>query len=164
MPAANEWRYAELTHLLESYPGLPVKLVRGRSREVMQAANVVLLASGTATLEAMLLKRPMVVSYRMGAFSWAVISRLVTTKFAALPNVLADRPLVPELLQKDATPDALVSALQSELANGDKRASLVAEFTLIHQRLRLGFGDRAAARIGQLLSRGAHDRLVSGFL
>lgn len=154
MPAANEWRYAELTHLLESYPGLPVKLVRGRSREVMQAANVVLLASGTATLEAMLLKRPMVVSYRMGAFSWAVISRLVTTKFAALPNVLADRPLVPELLQKDATPDALVSALQSELANGDKRASLVAEFTLIHQRLRLGFGDRAAARIGQLLSRG----------
>src|SRR5690606_6975111 len=101
---------------LAAYPGLPLTLVSGRSREVMAAANAVLLASGTATLEATLLKRPMVVTYRMAPLSWALVKRLVKTPFAALPNILAGRALVPELIQDDATPEAMVAALEPLLA------------------------------------------------
>ncbi len=151
LPAVNDDRFAELTSMLKHLPGLSVHLVKGRSREVMAAADTVLLASGTATLEAMLLKRPMVVAHRMGAFSWALISRLVTTRFAALPNILADRPLVPELLQKEATTDAIVAALQNQLGNVAEREALLAEFDLIHKHLRLGFSDRAVQAIAGLL-------------
>ena len=151
MPAANDARYSELSTLLEAHPDLSVHLVKGRSREVMTAADVVLLASGTATLETMLLKRPMVVAYRMAALSWVLMSRMATTKFVALPNVLADRALVPELLQSAATADAMVAALQAQLANTAETESLLREFGRIHQSLRLDFSARAAQAIAELL-------------
>jgi lipid-A-disaccharide synthase len=152
MPAANANRYAELEQLLLSYPELPVTLVAGRSREVMTASDAVLLASGTATLEAMLLKRPMVVSYRMTALSWAIISRMATTRFASLPNILAAREVVPELLQRRARPELIYDALRPLLEGGGEREATLHEFDRIHQRLRLSYGDRAADAITRLIA------------
>ncbi|MBE9539521.1 MAG: lipid-A-disaccharide synthase [Proteobacteria bacterium] len=151
MPAANDARYAELSAALEAWPDLPVKLVHGKSREVMTAADAVLLASGTATLEAMLLKRPMVVAYRMAAFSWFLISRMLTTRYVALPNLLADRLLVPELLQTEATPEAMAAQLQKQLGSAQEREALIAQYRGIHRGLALNFSARAAQAIGDLL-------------
>lgn len=152
MPAANKARYAELEHLLEAYPDLPVTLVAGRSREAMAAADAVLLASGTATLEAMLLKRPMVVSYRMAALSWAIMSRLATTKWVGLPNILAGRELVPELLQSKARADLVCAALLPLLTDSGERDSTVNEFEQIHRQLALGYGERSAQAISRLVA------------
>lgn len=152
LPAANAARHAELLQLLKNYPELPVTLIEGKSREAMAASDVVLLASGTATLEAMLLKRPMVICYRMAAFSWALISRMTTTEFAGLPNVLAGRELVPELLQDRARPELIFSALRPLLEDGGQRESLLSAFDQIHRQLRLGYGDRAADAIFRLVA------------
>jgi lipid-A-disaccharide synthase len=152
MPAANEARHEELAQLLQAYPDLPVTLITGRSREAMAAADAVLLASGTATLEAMLLKRPMVVSYRMAALSWALISRMATTKFAGLPNILAGRELVPELLQGRARADLIYAALRPLLEDSGERESTLGEFDRIHRQLRLGYGEQIAEAISRLVA------------
>lgn len=147
LPAANEARYVELEEHLKAYPDLQIILIKGQSRDAMAAADAVLLASGTATLEALLLKRPMVIAYKMAAFSWAIISRIATTKYAGLPNVLADRELVPELLQDRARADLIVAALRPLLTDGADRDSTIAQFDSIHRQLRLGYGERAAQAI-----------------
>jgi lipid-A-disaccharide synthase len=152
IPAANAARYVELESLVAAHPELPVTLIKGNSREAMAAADAVLLASGTATLEAMLLKRPMVICYRMSALSWALISRIATTRFAGLPNILAGRELVPELLQGRARADLVATALHPLLENSDRRESTLSEFTRIHQALRLSYGERAAAAIARLVA------------
>ena len=110
------------------------------------AADAALLASGTATLEAMLLKRPMVVAYRMGAISWALVSRLVKTRYAALPNILAGEARVPELIQDAATPDAMASALWPLLA-GEAGGQQVEAFDTLHEQLRRGCAEQAAAAL-----------------
>jgi lipid-A-disaccharide synthase len=152
LPAANAARHAELMTLLADYPELPLTLVAGRSREVMSAADAVLLASGTATLEAALLKRPMVVAYRMGWLSWLLVSTLVNTPYAALPNVLAGRVVVPELLQGEAVPAALASALAPLLAGEGAAGKQLREFDDIHCQLRQSYGERAAAALGELVA------------
>lgn len=144
MPAASADRAVQLQTLLDSGPPLPVTLVEGRSREVMAAADAVLLASGTATLEAMLLKRPMVVAYRMAPLSWALVSRLVKTPWAALPNILAGRELVPELIQDAATPEAMAAALLPLLSGAAQAEAQQVAFDQIHQALSLNFAGAAA--------------------
>jgi lipid-A-disaccharide synthase len=151
LPAASDARYGELEVLLAQYPDVPVMLIAGQSSRAMVACDAVLLASGTATLEAMLLKRPMVVAYRMAAISWAVISRLVSTPFVALPNVLAGRELVPELLQNQATVMGIMQALEKQLADTKGKADTLAEFDRIHRDLRLDFSAQAAQAIDTLL-------------
>ncbi len=94
---------------------LQVRLVRGRSRSAIAAADLVLAKSGTATLETLLLRRPMVVAYRLGALSAWLIRRLQKSAYVALPNILAGHALVPELLQEDARPEALAAALIEQL-------------------------------------------------
>lgn len=153
IPAANDSRRDELTQILAAYPQLPVTLLSGRSREAMAAADAVLLASGTATLEAALLRRPMVVAYRMGHLSWWLLSRLVKTEYAALPNVLAGKALVPELLQDAATPAAMVSTLQPLLAEGGAAQQQVQEFEAIHRNLRQDCAVQSAAVLTRLAAR-----------
>ncbi len=150
LPAANPPRAGELREQLKAFPGLPVTLVDGRSREVMAAADVILLASGTATLEAALLKRPMVVAYRLSAFTWFLVSRLVHTEFAALPNVLAGKRLVPELLQEQVSADSLARELTTLLESPAACAGQVAGFDAIHATLRRDFAASVAAALGQL--------------
>ena len=149
LPAANAARERELQALLDGQPDLPVTLVSGRSREAMAAADAVLLASGTATLEAALVKRPMVVTYRMAAFSWWLVTRLVKISFAALPNVLAGRSLVPELLQDAATPEAAAAAVAS-LLSGESSGEQLQAFDRIHEELQQGFAQKSAQALKAL--------------
>jgi lipid-A-disaccharide synthase len=136
IPAANQKRLAQLQEMLARYPELQGKvlLVEGQSRQVMTAADVVLVNSGTATLEAMLLRRPMVMSYRLGGLSYAIVSRLVKTNRFALPNILADKDIVPEFVQDEAEPVAMAEAIR-KLLTPPGTAGLMKEFDAIHQLL-----------------------------
>jgi lipid-A-disaccharide synthase len=136
LPAANPLRKQELQRHLLAHPELPVTVLSGHAREAMAAADVVLAAAGTATLEAALLKRPMVVVYRTGALSWWLLSKLVRTDFVALPNLIAGKALVPELLQGAASIDALVAELAVLLSNGGMAPAVSDAFDTIHRQLR----------------------------
>jgi lipid-A-disaccharide synthase len=150
LPAANPLREQELRRHLLAFGQLPVTLLQGRSREAMAAADVVLSAAGTATLEAALLKRPLVVAYRTGALSWRLLSALVRTEFVALPNLIAGRALVPEFLQDAATVSALVAALAPLLSNGGMAPAVVEEFDVIHHQLRRGSAAAVAEAVLEL--------------
>ncbi|WP_286816368.1 lipid-A-disaccharide synthase [Marinobacter sp. UBA3607] len=154
IPCVNRDREKQVEGLVEALEvKLPVTLVRGRSREVMAASDVVLLASGTATLEAMLLKRPMVVGYRLSNLSYKLLSRLVKVPWVALPNLLAQQGLVPELLQDDATPEALGAAVLERMENTEEREQLQQAFTELHESLRQNADERAATAISELMER-----------
>ncbi|HEA54073.1 hypothetical protein LCGC14_0917190 [marine sediment metagenome] len=152
IPCVNREREAQVRDLIEALDvKLQVTIVRGRSRDVMAASDVVLLASGTATLEAMLLKKPMVVGYRLSSVSYALVSRLVKVPYVSLPNLLAKQPLVPELLQDDATPESLGSAVLERLENQQERDRLIEAFTELHHTLRQDADEKAAQAISRLL-------------
>ena len=154
VPCINRERETQVRALADALAvKLPLTVVRGRSREVMAAADVVLLASGTATLEAMLLKKPMVVGYRLSNFSFAVLSRLVKVPWVSLPNLLAREELVPELLQENATPEKLAAAVQERLDNPQERERLKAAFTRLHHVLRRNADERAAEAVSGLIEK-----------
>ncbi|WP_138440505.1 lipid-A-disaccharide synthase [Marinobacter alexandrii] len=152
IPCVNRDRERQVRDLVDALEvTLPVTIVRGRSREVMAASDVVLLASGTATLEAMLLKKPMVVGYRLSEFSYALLSRLVKVPHVALPNLLAKKALVPELLQADASPESLGAAVLERLENESERERLFDSFTELHHTLRQDADEKAAQAVSELL-------------
>jgi len=137
-------------------PAVPWTLFEGRSREVMRAADAVLIASGTATLECLLLGRPMVVAYRGSPVTaWLLLKAgLLKTRYVSLPNLLADEPTVPELLQDQATPEKLAAAVLELLAPGSAaRARQVAAFDRVRQTLRCDAAARAADIIAGMLQR-----------
>lgn len=149
-PMAGEDLARQFAALLESRAsGAPVRLVRGRSHEAMAASDVVLTASGTATLEASLIKRPMVVAYRVAPLTrWLLQSfRMLNIDRFALPNLLAGRDLVPEILQDAVSPEALAVAVLRWLDDPAACAELRAQFDLIHRRLRKGADERAAEMV-----------------
>lgn len=152
IPCVNAERELQVRELVETLEvTLPVTLVRGRSREVMAAADTVVLASGTATLEAMLLKKPMVVSYRLSPLTFALVSRLVRVPHIALPNLLAGETLVPELIQDAATPEALAAAIRERLTDTRAREQLQEAFTRLHQMLRRDADERAADAVAGVI-------------
>ncbi len=152
IPCVNRDRERQVRDLVDALEvKLQVTIVRGRSREVMAASDVVLLASGTATLEAMLLKKPMVVGYRLSDFSYALLSRLVKVPHVALPNLLAKKALVPELLQADASPESLGAAVLERLENENEREHLFAAFTELHHTLKQDADEKAAQAVSELL-------------
>ena len=107
---------------------LNVTVVSGGGREAIRASDAVLIASGTATLEAMLMGKPMVIAYRMASLSWHIMSRMVTLPYVGLPNILAGRQVAPEYLQDEATPSNLANALQRILDGaGDEQIAIFAE-------------------------------------
>lgn len=123
---------------------LDVRLIEGRSDLVLAAADLALVKSGTSTLEALLLKTPMVVAYRIGEMTYRMVSSMLTTEYVALPNVLSKSRLVPEFLQKDATSDALAEALVHELQHTEDGTSLTNSFQKIHRELRKEASNSAA--------------------
>jgi lipid-A-disaccharide synthase len=130
-----------------------VRVFDGQAQEVMAASDVILLASGTATLEATLVKRPMVVAYRLGALTSFLLKHLKLFKapFFAQPNLLAGRAIVPEYFNDEVRPDILGPAILKQLTRED-RASLVQTFAQIHETLRRDASSRAADAIVELLN------------
>ena len=151
IPAANKARREQIQALLDAQPDLPVSLVDGQSRTVMAAADVVLMASGTATLEGLLLTKPMVVGYRVGAVTYAIVSRLIKSEFVSLPNLLCRQEMVPELIQEALTTDAIVTAVRRWFDQPEQAQALKAQFQDVHQQLRGGASEKAAAAVAQLL-------------
>ena len=132
--------------LLQLGVSLPITLVQGHSREVMTAADVVLTASGTAALEAMLLERPMLVGYRLSAMTYWLVNGLALVKvpYVSLPNLLADEELVPEFMQHACVPETLGPALLRLLADPRRRESMRSRFRELGAVLRQGSSQRAA--------------------
>ena len=134
-------------------PDLTIELLDGRPRDAIGAADLVLTASGTATLETLLLKRPMVVAYRLSALSHWLIRTfdLLKVPHVAIANLLADEPLAPELLQDDCRPDRLGGALLEMLDDDERRSQIAHHYQIIHQRLRCDAADSAAEAVLNLL-------------
>jgi lipid-A-disaccharide synthase len=152
LPAANAARRTQIETLLAARPSsLPIQITEGQSQLAMTAADVILMTSGTTTLEALLLKKPMVVAYRMGAWSFAVVKMLVKVKFMSLPNLLANRELVPERLQNDVRADVLGPLLLERMDNKELRAQLEQEFLHIHESLRRNASACAATALLKLI-------------
>ena len=149
VPAANQSRYDQLKKILDTRSD-NITLLKQQSHQAMEAADAVLLTSGTTALEAMLLKKPMVVGYRMNPLSFKLLFPLIKTPFISLPNLLANQPLVPELIQDQAT----VETLAAEVVNLYQANSteLVEHFNELHQQLSLDSASLATAAISQLIA------------
>jgi lipid-A-disaccharide synthase len=158
IPAANTDRQRQLEAILASRPELPLTLIEQQSLLAMEAANAVLLTSGTTALEAMLLKKPMVVSYRMGNISYTLIKRFIKTPYVSIPNLLANKMLVPELIQQDATVENLRSAVDAAL-DSSNRDQLVASFDQLHEQINRDSGNCAAAAIAKLIGQSENSSL-----
>jgi lipid-A-disaccharide synthase len=158
VPAANAKCRAELESLLGKSGIGSALLLEGHAHRAMVAADVVLLASGTAALEAMLAKRPMVVGYRIAPLTHALVKGLgmLKTNVYALPNVLAGKTLVPELMQHDCTPEKLAGAVIDLFRDAHRRDELTHEFERLHLALHKGGGAAASAAraIDQLVATG----------
>ena len=153
IPAASPERKTQLDEILKNYPALEIKILDGKSLLAMTAADVVLLSSGTSTLEAMLLKKPMVVGYRLGALTYALISRMLKIKYVALPNILANELLVPELIEKNATQENILSKVMYFFDNPDQVERLKKRFEDIHMTLKCGGSEAAANALVELLGK-----------
>ncbi|NMG48148.1 lipid-A-disaccharide synthase [Azoarcus communis] len=126
---------------------LPIRMLFGHAVDAMTAADVVLVASGTASLEAALLKRPMVISYRIGKWQYRLMKRMAYLPWVGLPNILCNESLVPELLQDEATPLKLADAIDHWLGDAGARQRLVERFTDLHHQLRQDTATKAADAI-----------------
>jgi lipid-A-disaccharide synthase len=131
---------------------VPIALLDGQSHEALAACDVTLIASGTATLEAALFKRPMVIAYRMNALSYQIMKRMRLQPWIGLPNILCREFVVPELIQHEATPPALAAAVVQWLDAPARRDALAARFMEIHQTLRQDTAAKATDAIAQLLA------------
>jgi lipid-A-disaccharide synthase len=134
---------------------LPLTILFGHAHMAMTAADAVLVASGTATLEAALLKRAMVITYRMPRLSAWIMKRKGYLPYVGLPNILAGEFVVPEILLDDATPENLAQALVNQLQDKEVRRRLERRFLEIHRSLRQGTAARAVEAILPMLERGA---------
>ncbi|MEE3660757.1 lipid-A-disaccharide synthase [Brenneria sp. g21c3] len=151
-PLVNGKRREQFERIKDSVaPDLPVRILDGQAREAMVASDATLLASGTAALECMLAKCPMVVGYRMKPFTFWLAQKLVKTPWVSLPNLLAGRELVTELLQTDCTPDKLAAALTPWLADEHKIAELRATFLDLHRQIRCNADEQAAQAVLELI-------------
>lgn len=154
VPAATPDRRAQIEAMLAAAPTAPaVALIDGDARTVMAASDVVLLASGTATLEAMLAKRPMVVAYRFNALTALIGRLLVRLKWFSLPNLLANETLVPEILQGEVTAERLAVELSRFLDDPVLASARRERFTQIHAQIRRDASARAAAVLLQVAGR-----------
>lgn len=151
IPAANNAREIQIKQLLKALsPKVDAVVTQLSARDVMIAADAVLLASGTATLEAMLCKKPMVVGYKMSTMTHMIMKRLYKPDYFSLPNILANEALVPELLQEDVNPQNMADKLRPMLES--EPHALISRFTQLHKTLQLNADEQAATAIQGLLA------------
>ncbi|AEG92846.1 lipid-A-disaccharide synthase, Glycosyltransferase Family 19-like protein [Ramlibacter tataouinensis TTB310] len=131
--------------------GAGLQIVEGRSHEALEACDLTLIASGTATLEAALFKRPMVIAYRMNRLSFEIMKRQALQPWVGLPNILLRESAVPELLQHDATPERLAGAVLEWLARPDRMAAVHEKFSALHDRLQRDTAQLATDAIEKVL-------------
>jgi lipid-A-disaccharide synthase len=142
----------DLDKALAPFAGqLPLTLLAGRSHDALAACDVTLIASGTATLEAALFKRPMVIAYRMNRLSWALMKRMRYQPWVGLPNILCRDFVVPELIQDQATPRALADAVLGWLDDPQRGDSLRRRFDELHHLLRQDTARLATDAIAQVI-------------
>jgi lipid-A-disaccharide synthase len=132
-------------------PGVPIELLDGRSHEALAACDVTMVASGTATLEAALFKRPMVITYRMAWLNWQRMRRMSYQPWFGLPNILSREFVVPELIQDQATPQELARETLSWLDNAARAEALTRRFADLHLALRQDTARKAADAIAQVI-------------
>jgi lipid-A-disaccharide synthase len=143
-----------------SHPGIQIHLLDGMADEVLEASDVVLIASGTATLQAALWKKPMVISYKVPWLTAQIMKRQGYLPYVGLPNILCGEFVVPELLQDEATPENLAQALIDWLNHPNKVAELKARFSQMHETLRRPTGLLVAQAIVQTIENSRHKRVV----
>lgn len=158
VPLVNQKRIEQFEQLkAQIAPDLEVTILKGNARQAMIVAEATLLASGTAALEAMLCKSPMVVGYKMKGLTYELAKRLVKTDYISLPNLLANEPLVAELIQDDCSPENLANALSVFLsanpAMREKTNALKQRFMQLHQQIQCNADWQAAQAVMRLLER-----------
>ena len=150
VPLANEKRRQEFERIkAEIAPQLNVQLLDGHAREAMIASNAAILASGTVALECMLAKCPMVVGYKMKAFTFWLAKKLIKTPYVSLPNILAGKEIVPELLQHDCTPENIANHVLPFLKSDN--TELKATFLALHKQIRCNADEQAAQAVLDVL-------------
>ncbi|KFN46582.1 lipid-A-disaccharide synthase [Arenimonas metalli] len=154
VPAANPACRAAIENGLLARPLANVMVTDGKAHDAMVASDVVLLASGTAALEGLLAKRPMVVGYRISALTYRIVMLLgmMRVNRYSLPNVLANEPIVPELMQQDCTPENLAEAVMHWFRSPDARTALLPRYQHIHLKLRRDASSAAADAVAELLA------------
>ena len=130
---------------------IPFRLLFGHAQDAVGAAHVALIASGTASLEAALIKRPMVITYKIAKFSYWLMKRMAYLPYVGLPNVLCGRFVVPEILQDAATPENLAEALNQLYVDKENSAAIEAAFTDLHLQLRQNTAEKAAQAVLECL-------------
>ncbi len=151
LPLAPGLRELVAPQLARHAPGVPIQLLDGQSHTALAACDTTLIASGTATLEAALFKRPMVIGYRMNAISWQLMKRMRYQPWVGLPNILCREFVVPELIQDACTPAALAQAVLQSLDDTRAAVSLHQRFSELHHQLRCDTAQRASDAIAQIL-------------
>ena len=155
VPIATDSLYAPLNQLkietLNQCPEIDLQLINGQASSCLEASDSVLIASGTATLEAALWKKPMVISYKVPAITAWIMKRQGYLPYIGLPNILCQKFVVPEILQNDATPQNLAKATLNWLDNPQAVANLESQFIELHHRLRLPTGDLVAQTIQEVI-------------
>ena len=154
VPLVNAKRRAQFEQIHQNVaPELEIQLLDGRAREAMTASDATLLASGTAALECMLTKCPMVVGYRMKPFTFWLAKRLVKTPYVSLPNLLAGREIIKELLQEECEPSALAQQLLPLLTDEEKVHQLKEIFLQLHSAIRCNADEQAANAVLELVEK-----------
>ncbi|WP_448564674.1 lipid-A-disaccharide synthase [Thalassotalea ganghwensis] len=150
VPMVSEKRAQQFSRLAEQCaPNLPLKIFVGKTQEVMAASDCLLTASGTVTLEAALIKRPMVICYRFNLLTYWLAKWLVKLQWFSLPNLLANKALVPELLQDEVIPERIVPLVTQRL--NQPQQELIDAFTNIHHQLKQNASYQAAQAIDELI-------------
>jgi lipid-A-disaccharide synthase len=151
MPAATPALRELLQPFVEQYPELPLTVTDAGAQLAMTAADAILVKSGTVTLEAALLKKPMVISYKVPWLTGQIMRRQGYLPYVGLPNILAGRFVVPEILQHFATPEALADATLTQLRDDANRRTLTEIFTEMHHTLRQNTSQRAAEVVAEIV-------------
>jgi lipid-A-disaccharide synthase len=154
IPVVNRQRKNQVDEYIQTHlPDLSIQVVIGHARDVIIASDAVLLASGTATLEAMLCKKNMVTAYKLSGLTYQMMKWLYKAKYFALPNVLANEKLIPELLQDDVSPETISQLLLPMLTtqSGDEQQALITKFEPLHESLKKDADVQSALAVASLI-------------